>query len=339
MFIKNQNQNNYQRFYPSSKRGLPSLKKLCCFLILITIIATAIIIYFRSKKKNKDSLINANINEKKIINEKLQSEINTLNTEISELNKKSTELKTELEKLEKDKENKKDKGNSELKEINNKLSSIEKEYNDIEDKTKKMNEEIEKINKDNEESEKKIKELTDKIESLEKEKDSKIKKTSTLADTVILTDDNIKSILNSFDSKLDLNLLYRTSKHGKEITEFKDKVGKHKNLLIVGKTSDNLILGGYTTINLEGSGYKEDKYAFLYNFNKGKKFKVKKEKEALYLKKGEFPCFGDGDITFGPGKIKIKFPKSYKGDNLELTEGKSEISFDDIEVFYLSIQK
>ena len=202
-----------------------------------------------------------------------------------------------------------------------------------------MNDDIEQTKKDNEESEEKIKELTSKIESLEKEIDSKIQKTSTLADTVILTDENIKSILNSFDSKLNLNLLYRTSKHGKDISEFKNKVGNHKNLLIVGKTTDNLILGGYTTINLDGSGYKEDKYAFLYNFNKEKKFKVKKEKEALYLKKGEFPYFGDGDIPFAPGKNKIKFPKSYKGDNLELTGGKSEINFDDIEVFYLSIQK
>ena len=44
-------------------------------------------------------------------------------------------------------------------------------------------------------------------------------------------------------------------------------------------------------------------------------------------------------MTFGPNKIKSKFPKSYKGDDLELTNGKSEINFDDIEVFYLTKQK
>ena len=47
----------------------------------------------------------------------------------------------------------------------------------------------------------------------------------------------------------------------------------------------------------------------------------------MYLKEGNFPCFGDGDVTFGPGMQKIKFPKSYKGDDLELTGGKSEIKF------------
>jgi len=343
MFVKNQSQNqklNYQRFYPSSKRGHPCLKKLLIFIVL-TIILTIIIVLFIKHKKNAnlEKSLNEKITEKKNSNEKLQNEINTLNSEISELNKKSEELKTNLEKLQKEQQANKDKVNSELSEINNKLSSLEKEFNNMEEQTKKLDEDIDKINKDNNDAEDKIKQLKVKLESLEKEKDSKIKKTSTLADTVILTDDNIKSILNSFDAKLNLNLLYRASKHGKDVSDLKKNVGSHKNLLIVGKTSDNLILGGYTTINLDGKGFKEDKYAFLYNFNKEKKFKIKKEKEALYLKDGEFPSFGDGDIVFGPGKIKSKFPKSYKGDDLELTNGKSEINFDDIEVFYLTKQK
>ena len=343
MFVKNQSQNqklNYQRFYPSSKRGHPCLKKLVIFIVL-TIILTIIIVLFIKHKKNAnlEKSLNEKITEKKNSNEKLQNEINTLNSEISELNKKSEELKTNLEKLQKEQQANKDKVNSELSEINNKLSSLEKEFNNMEEQTKKLDEDIDKINKDNNDAEDKIKQLKVKLESLEKEKDSKIKKTSTLADTVILTDDNIKSILNSFDAKLNLNLLYRASKHGKDVSDLKKNVGSHKNLLIVGKTSDNLILGGYTTINLDGKGFKEDKYAFLYNFNKEKKFKIKKEKEALYLKDGEFPSFGDGDIVFGPGKIKSKFPKSYKGDDLELTNGKSEINFDDIEVFYLTKQK
>ena len=341
MFIKNQNQNfNYQRYYPSSKRGLPSLKKLCIILILIIIIIFIVVMIFKSKKKNnnEDSL-NKKINEIKAINEKLKNDINTLNSEISELNKKSTELKENKEKLQKEQDNNKEKENSELSEIDNKLSSIENEYNDIEEKTKTLKTDIEKIEKENNEAEDKIKELKSKLESLEKEKENKVPKTSTLADTVILTDDNIKSILNSFDIKLDLNLLYRASKHGKNISDLKENVGKHKNILIVGKTSDDLIIGGYTTSNLEGSGFKEDKYAFLYNFKNGKKFKIKKEKEALKLKEGEFPSFGDGDITFGPYKIQSKFPTSYKGEYLELTGGKSEVNFDDIEVFYLSKKK
>ena len=343
MFVKNQSQNqklNYQRFYPSSKRGHPCLKKFLIFIVL-TIILTIIIVLFIKHKKNSnlEKSLNEKITEKKNSNEKLQNEINTLNSEISELNKKSEELKTNLEKLQKEQQANKDKVNSELSDINNKLSSLEKEFNNMEEQTKKLDEDIDKINKDNNDAEDKIKQLKVKLESLEKEKDSKIKKTSTLADTVILTDDNIKSILNSFDAKLNLNLLYRASKHGKDVSDLKKNVGSHKNLLIVGKTSDNLILGGYTTINLDGKGFKEDKYAFLYNFNKEKKFKIKKEKEALYLKDGEFPSFGDGDIVFGPGKIKSKFPKSYKGDDLELTNGKSEINFDDIEVFYLTKQK
>jgi hypothetical protein len=169
---------------------------------------------------------------------------------------------------------------------------------------------------------------------LEKEKQSKEKKTSTIADSVILTDDDINSILNIFSIKLDFNLLYRASKDGKEYSDFKAKVGTHKNLLIVGKTDNDLKLGGYTINSLEGNGFIKDKYSFLYNFNKEKKFKITKEDEALYLKDGEFPTFGNADLTFGPGNQKSKFPKSYKGEELELTGGKSEIKFEEIEVFY-----
>ena len=341
--IKNQNDNyNYQRFYPSSKKGHPTLKKICIFLILVIIIIFIIVFFFRIKKsKNKDNnnSINDKIIEKRKANENLQDEINSLNSEISELNQKSSELKGDLDKLKKEKDSKKEKSNSELSEINSKLSSKEKECKEIEEQTNNINEDIEKIDKENNEAEDKIKELSAKLESLEKEKEKRIVKTSTMADSVILTDDNIKALLKIFDLNLEFNLLYRTSKHGKDISDFQKNVGNHKNLIIVGKTNDNKVIGGYTTSNLEGDGFKEDKYAFLYNFNKDIRFKIKKEKQALYLKKGKFPSFGDGDITFEPGKTKSKFPQSYKGDNLELTEGKSEIEFKDIEVFYLTIIK
>ena len=332
MFIKNINQNenkNYQRFYPSSKRGHPTLKKIYIFLILAIIIIFILVFFFKFKKKN-------NSKDNNSINENLQDEINSLNSEISELNKKSSELKENLNKLKKEKESKNEKSNSELSEINSQLSSKEKECKDIEEEANNLKTDIEKINKENNEAEDKIKELTSKLESLEKEKESKIVKTSTMADSVILTDDNIKALLKIFDSNLEFNLLYRASKHGKDISDFKKNVGSHRNLIIVGKASDDMVIGGYTTNNLEGNGFKEDKYAFLYNFNRDKRFKIKKEKQALYLKNGKFPSFGDGDITFEPGKIKSKFPESYKGDNLELTGGKSEIVFEDIEVFYLT---
>ena len=121
-----------------------------------------------------------------------------------------------------------------------------------------MNEEIKEIEHESvpesetekKNSETKLSELKEKLSSLEKEKESLVKKTSTLADTVILTDEDIKYFLNMFEQKLDFNLLYRSSRDGKEYTNYKTKIGSHKNLLIVGKTDTDIKLGGYTINNL-----------------------------------------------------------------------------------------
>ena len=329
----NRNQLLYKAFHPSSKKGYPALKKIAIFAISIIIIIIIIVVIVKSKKSSNDN-INTKINELKDNNNKLQTEINTLNSEISQLNKKSTELKDQLDKLKKQQNDKSD--NKELTDLNNKYSSLEKEFKEFEEQEKKLNTQIETSEKENKSSEDKLKELKDKLSSLEKEKQNRVQKTSTLADTVILTDKDINTISSIFKYKLNFNLLYRASKDGKEYSDFKSKVGSHKNLLVVGKTNNDMVLGGYTINNLEGNGYIKDKYAFLYNFKKEKKFKISKEDEALYLKDGKFPCFGDDDITFGPGEQKSNFPKSYNGDKLELTEGKSDIKFDEIEIFYLS---
>ena len=332
----NRNQLLFKLFHPSSKKDFPALKKIALLAVALISLIVIIIIIVKAKKSknNNNNNINDKIKEIKESNNKLQNELNSLNSEISLLAKRSTELKEQLEKLKKQQnENKESK---ELTELNKNFTSIEKEYKELEEQEKKLNTQIEDSEKENKSSEDKLKELKDKLSSLEKEKQSRVKKTSTIADSVILTDDDINSILNIFTGKLDFNLLYRASKDGKEYSNYKSKIGNHKNLLIVGKTDDNEKIGGYTISDFVGEGYIKDKYAFLFNFKKGKKFKILKEDEALYLKDGEFPCFGAGDVTFGPGVQKIKFPKSYNGNDLELTGGKSEIKFDDIEIFYLS---
>ena len=330
----NRNQLLYRVFHPNSKRDFPALKKIVIFGVALISLIVIIIIIVKAKKSKNNNNENDKINEIKESNNKLQIEINSLNSQISLLTKRQTELKEKLEKLKKQESEIPE--NKELTELNNKYSSLEKEYKELEEQEKKLNTQIEDSEKENKSSEDKLKELKDKLSSLEKEKESRVKKTSTIADSVILTDADINSILNQFSGKLDFNLLYRASKDGKEYSNYKSKIGNHKNLLIVGKTDDDEKIGGYTTLDLGGEGYVKDKYAFLYNFKKEKKFKISKEDEALYLKDGNFPCFGDGDVTFGPGTQKIKFPKSYKGDDLELTGGKSEIKFDDIEIFYLT---
>ena len=321
-------------FYHSSSRDLSPIKKIAILAVLIIVIIVIIVIAVKSKKSKTNNDVNDKINLIKESNNKLQNEINSLNSEISQLSKKSTDLKDQLDKLKK--QQSESPGNKELTELNTKYSSLEKEYKEFEEQEKKLNTEIESLEKENKSSEDKIKELQDKLSSLEKEKQNRVKKTSTLADSVILTDADVNLISDIFNGKLDFNLLYRASRDGKKYSNYKSKVGNHKNLLLVGKTDNDEKIGGYTISDLSGNGFIKDKYSFLYNFKKEKKFRIENEDKALHLEEGKFPCFGDGDVIFGPGTQNIKFPKSYKGDELELTGGKSEIKFEDIEIFYLT---
>lgn len=309
--------------------------------IIILIILIILFIKKNSKIKTSKTLLlemKDKFSEKQKTSSSSSSEISSLKSKISELKEKSKSLKESLGKVKEEQNKIKSKANDkdsindkEIKEKEEKLTKVKKNYDELNTKTKSIKDEIEKSNTDKKDSEEKLKQLN--IECDE------YLKTSKLVDSYILSDDDVKTILDFFDSdNINFNLLYRSSRDGASQKNFENF--EHKNLFIVGKATEGFLVGGYTTKNFIGEGYKEDQYAFLINITNKKRYYIKDTKHALYLKKNEFPTFGEEDLVIAPGKVKSKFPKSYKGkNNLELTDGKSEINFEEVEIFYLSMKK
>lgn len=137
---------------------------------------------------------------------------------------------------------------------------------------------------------------------------------------------------------LDFNLIFRSSRDGLISDNFHILCGKKDqfNSLVVILTTDGDIFGGYTFGNWGMNGYREDRNAFLFNYRKQKYFKVKDPEKAVYTSKGFLAVFGGGDLVIAENKCHSSFPISYIGDKLELTNGVSDFTVQEMEVFHLT---
>lgn len=97
-------------------------------------------------------------------------------------------------------------------------------------------------------------------------------------------------------------LIYRASDDGFDANDFHFKCDFKQNTLIIIKTSNGNIFGGYTTQDWSGTGYKGDMYAFLFSYknmnNKPIKMKCSDPAFAISCHKQTGPCFGAGHDLF-----------------------------------------
>ena len=114
--------------------------------------------------------------------------------------------------------------------------------------------------------------------------------------------------------------------------KFCDKVGP--SLLII-KTEDNYIFGGYTKENWETINndyiFKNDDTAFLFSVNNKQRLKVKKGQTAIVIDKNYGPIFGQGNayeicfsFPFLSNTIQILEKGDYGDKELILTGKKSK---------------
>ena len=134
-------------------------------------------------------------------------------------------------------------------------------------------------------------------------------KSINLKDLLIIDDKlNIYKFIISFftNKKLNFILIYKAKNDGDRAQNFHNKVDGKGPLIILVKTSKNIIIGGYTSIPWSSSDNSiEDSDAFLFSLKNKKIYKILKQKPACIHSKWDGPFFGFyGDLKIVDGCFK-----------------------------------
>jgi len=115
----------------------------------------------------------------------------------------------------------------------------------------------------------------------------------------ILSDENMIDLIKlcEFPENQKINLIYKATKDGFKASSFHSKCDYKPNTLIIIKTTNGNIFGGYTEQDWSGFQFKNDQNAFIFSFinkeeNKKLKMKCLKPENAIF-------SFDQVGIVFG----------------------------------------
>ena len=161
-----------------------------------------------------------------------------------------------------------------------------------------------------------------------------------------LVKDNLDSLKNL---RVGYKLIYRASEHGDNAEDFHEKCDDYEGSLVIIKTKDGNIFGGYTSISWdpEDEAEKKDEYAFVFSLNLDKLYFESGEKEySIFCDRSKGPCF----VGMFAVQEHILKSKSYinpwgiqcfsgENSNYEINQGKSDFFIEELEVFQVIVKK
>lgn len=247
----------------------------------------------------------------------------------------------------------------EVRTLKNENTSMKIEIENLKNDTTSLKEKNEALQEEVNELKKKIKsilEVTTPIAIENKkvsEKQIELIKTSSLITGI----EEIKLLIEALHSthvfarieftRLNFALLYSTSRDDWSTKGFHQKVDGFTNTLILIRTSENFIFGGFTTKKWnQGQGYlKDDDNAFVISFDTMKYYPIIKGKEAIYTNyKG--PCFNSynfiiyiNDFNLRNGGKTTEAKNSYYeglSKDYEINGGKQKFDICQIDVIQIS---
>ena len=139
------------------------------------------------------------------------------------------------------------------------------------------------------------------------------------SDSFIIENNNeyIYSIINwiNSDKEFKSELLYRKTRDGDSYDTFHNLCDNQGNTLILIKSNEGFIIGGYTPLNWDKDGkWKKDDNTFLFSLTKNKVFKKKEQsKISIYCGKNTGPFFAfigfneKGKANMSQGRFAYKF--------------------------------
>ena len=152
-------------------------------------------------------------------------------------------------------------------------------------------------------------------------------------------------IISKFkNKKINFELIYKAKIDGDKAKTFHNNVDGKGPLIILVKTSNDIIIGGYTSKAWSSSNnFMKDSDAFLFSLTKQKKYKIKNSDYAcLHLEK-DGPCFGNigelkiVDNCFTEDSWVNNYSQSYHIDKKNLIDEEENIFFkvQDYEVYQI----
>ena len=161
-----------------------------------------------------------------------------------------------------------------------------------------------------------------------------------------LVKDDIDSLKNL---RVGYKLIYRATEHGGEAEDFHERCDEIEGTLIIIKTKEGNIFGGYTSLSWdpEDEAEKKDEDAFVFSLNLEKLyFESGKKEYSIFCDKNKGPCF----VGMFAVQEYIFNTKSYinpwgiqcfSGENYEyeINQGKNEFYIEELEVFQVIVKK
>jgi len=159
-----------------------------------------------------------------------------------------------------------------------------------------------------------------------------------------LAKDDIDSLRNL---QVLYKLRYRASEHGGEAEDFHERCDEYEGTLIIIKTKDDNMFGGYTKVSWDDEDGEEkmDEDAFVFSINLEKLYFNFGKRNNIICNKNKGPCFvGMLDvqehILTGKGFVNSSGIQCYDGENekYEINGGKNEFIIEEMEVFQVVIK-
>ena len=159
-----------------------------------------------------------------------------------------------------------------------------------------------------------------------------------------LVKDDIDSLRNL---RVGYKLIYRASEHGGGAEDFHERCDDFEGTLIIIKTKDENIFGGYTSVSWdpEEGEEKKDENAFVFSINLEKIYFYFGKRNNILCDKNKGPCFVgmfdiNENILKGKGFVNNGNVQCFEGENdkYEINGRKNEFVIDELEVFQVIVK-
>ena len=195
------------------------------------------------------------------------------------------------------------------------------------------------------------KQLKEKVKNLEEklEKSNELMKIRLIKRDIKGYSQNLLFIEKEIEKQLKKNvisydLLYKASRDGDKSENFHSKCDNINNTLVIIKTTNLNIFGGFTTQTWNHAGYKNDPLAFAFSVNNQKIYNIIDNKSgnyAIYAHNSYGPCFGQGtDFGLYSGCLQknnnwcnCKNTYNFNGDHLNQNTNNFQVL--DYEVYHI----